>query len=64
MWETRKDWRWIVDNPLVYLTSGRSDSLVTLLKRLEPRDYHNQGCRRPKAADLCGKWLGLEKEGL
>jgi hypothetical protein len=64
MWETVRDWRWIVGNPLVFLTSGRSDSLVTLLKRLGPRDYHSQGCRRPKTADLYGKWLGLEKEGL
>ena len=60
----REDWGWLVDNPLVWLTSGRSDSLVTLLKRLGPRDSHNQGCRRPKVADLYGKWLGLEWEGL
>ncbi len=44
MWETRKDWSWLVGNPLVWLTSGRSDRLVTLLKILGLRDYHNQGC--------------------
>ncbi len=54
MWD-RKDWRWMVSIPLVGRTSGRSSSLVTLLKRLGPRDSHSQECRRLKAADLYGR---------
>ncbi len=52
-----------VGNPLAQLTSGRSDRLVTLLKRLGPRDSHNQGCRYPRLLTSVGSvqdWSGKD----